>query len=63
MGERSGWGDDPLGPHGLVPIKRCGHWRPYRYRVTPERMNELAELHLGMACSWCTVDPRVKTNE
>ena len=56
MGKHINWGNDPLGPCGLVAINKCGHWWAYRFTLTPERMHDLAEFNLGVTCSFCLAD-------
>jgi hypothetical protein len=53
VGKHITWGNDPLGPCGLVAINKCGHWWAYRFTLSRERMYDLTEFNLGVACGFC----------
>ena len=47
------YGNDPLGPAGLVAFTPCGHWWVYPVHADAEQMHDLARFNLGIACSFC----------
>lgn len=54
-------GNEPLGPAGLVAFMECGHWWVYPFRMSSERMHDLARFNAGILCSFCLAELQAMT--